>query len=234
MALTQAVILVGGLGTRLKAVVSDVPKPMAPINNAPFLEYQINYIKSQGIKEIILATHYMHEKIENYFKDGAKLGVKIKYSREPELLGTGGALKLAQKFINGKFLLANGDTYFNCELNTIETCHEKSKAIGTIALASVSDTERFGLAITDSNNNIVKFVEKGQPIPGENKINTGIVMLSPEIFDYIPEGKVSLEKNIYPKLIAEGKLFGVAMPGRFIDIGLPESYEEFKQLAKTL
>ena len=90
------------------------------------------------------------------------------------------------------------------------------------------------MAITDSNNNIVKFVEKGQPIPGENKINTGIVMLSPEIFDYIPEGKVSLEKNIYPKLIAEGKLFGVAMPGRFIDIGLPESYEEFKQLAKTL
>ncbi|HIH14109.1 MAG TPA: NTP transferase domain-containing protein [Nanoarchaeota archaeon] len=234
MELTQAIILAGGFGTRLKSVVSDVPKPMALINNKPFLEYQINYLKTQGIREIIIATHYMHEKFVAYFENGEKFGVKVIYSLEPEPLGTGGALKLTKKFIISRFVLVNGDTYFNCDLKLAEACHAKNNAVATIALASVPDTSRFGLVITDSKNKIIKFVEKGQRIAGENKINTGSIILSPEIFNYIPEGKVSLEKDIYPTLIAEGRLFGVAMPDRFIDIGLPESYEEFKNMAKTL
>src|SRR3989344_9142075 len=111
MKLAQALILVGGLGTRLQPVVRDVPKPMADVNGRPFLEYVINHLKKFGVKEIILATGHMHEKIESYFGDGSKFGVKIKYSVETQPLGTGGAVRLARLLIGERFLLVNGDTW---------------------------------------------------------------------------------------------------------------------------
>src|SRR3989344_8874586 len=197
MKLTQALILVGGLGTRLQPVVSDVPKPMADVNGRPFLEYVINHLKKFGITNIVLATGYMHEKIESYFGNGSKFGVKITYSREPEPLGTGGAIKLANKLLSGRFLLVNGDTWFDCALNKLEEEHEKNKIIGTLALAELKDTARYGLVITNAENKIEKFVEKGNAIQSENKINAGFYILEPEIFQHIPEGKVSIESGVF-------------------------------------
>ena len=234
MKLAQALILVGGLGTRLQPVVSDVPKPMADVNGRPFLEYVINHLKKFGITNIVLATGYMHEKIESYFGNGSKFGVKITYSREPEPLGTGGAIKLANKLLSGRFLLVNGDTWFDCNLDKLEQEHEKNKVIGTLALAELKDTARYGLVITNAENKIEKFVEKGNAIQSENKINAGLYILEPEIFQHIPEGRVSIESDVFPKLVSQGKLYGISLPGNFIDIGMPEDYFKFKEFAKQL
>ncbi len=234
MKLSQALILVGGLGTRLRPVVNDVPKPMADVNGRPFLEYIIDYLKKFGITNIILATSHMHEKIENYFGDGSKFGAKIIYSREPQPLGTGGAIKLAGNLLHGRFLLVNGDTWFDCDLNKLEQEHEKSKATGTLALAELENTSRYGLVLTNSENKVKNFVEKGKIIQGENKINAGYYILEPEILKYIPDDVVSLEKDVFAKLILQNKLSGIALQGNFIDIGVPEDYFRFKEFAKSL
>ena len=229
MKIKTALVLVGGLGTRLRAVTQDkLPKPMVEVNKLPFLEHLVLRLKACGISEIIFATGHMHEKIENYFGDGSKFDIKIKYSRELEPLGTGGALKLAQKFITEKFLMVNGDTYFDGDLDLIEQVHETSKGTCTLTLTPKKITKDFGLVIT-ADNKVMRFLEKGNSIPNENKISVGYYILEPEIFNYLPDGKSSIEREVFPKLAEAGKLFAVSVAGRHVDIGTPEGYEEFKR-----
>ncbi len=229
MKIKTALVLVGGLGTRLRVVTEDkLPKPMVEVNKLPFLEHLVLRLKSLGISEIIFATGHLHEKIENYFGDGSKFGIQIKYSRELEPLGTGGALKFAQKFIGEKFLMVNGDTYFDGSLDLTEQAHKKYGGVGTLTLTSKEITKDFGLVITDGNK-VLRFVEKGNVIQGENKISVGYYILEPEIFNYLPAGRSSIERDIFPKLVAEGKLFAASVAGRHVDIGTPEGYEEFKR-----
>lgn len=157
----QAIILVGGLGTRLRQVVKDRPKPMALVNGKPFLEYVINNLKSMGIKDIILATGYKEDIIREYFGNGEHLGVNIDYSKEESPLGTGGAIKNAERFIkHDEVFVLNGDTYLNVDLKAMMDFHRESKSFFTMALRKVEDGSRYGSVKLAENSQILSFEEK--------------------------------------------------------------------------
>ncbi|ECL9356468.1 TPA: nucleotidyltransferase family protein [Campylobacter jejuni] len=216
----QAIILCGGLGTRLKSVIKDIPKPMAPINNKPFLEFIFEYLKKQGIKEIILAVSYKYEVIQEYFKDEF-LGIKIKYSIEKEPLGTGGAIKEALKFIKNEAYVLNGDTIFDIDLKKLILNNSKI----CLALKQMNDFDRYGTVELDSKNYIKLFKEK--EFKKQGLINGGIYFLNKDIFnDFTLQEKFSFEEFLqenYKKLKARACIFD----DYFIDIGVPSDYERF-------
>ena len=228
----QIVILAGGLGTRLRKVVRDVPKPMAPVNGKPFLEYIIKLIKENGYKDILMLVGYKSEKIKEYFKDGSEFGVSIKYSVEKEHLGTGGAIFNAWNHLEEEFILINGDTFFDIEYDLLVDFVRETKANGVVVLRYSRDLKRYGLVEIDDNYNVEKFVEK--TAVSEDKvdgfINGGIYYFRKKIFEPYYNGWnknrfVSLEKGILPKIVISKKLKGLPMCGKFIDIGIPEDYE---------
>ncbi|EGL8742707.1 NTP transferase domain-containing protein, partial [Campylobacter jejuni] len=178
----QAIILCGGLGARLKSVIKDIPKPMAPINNKPFLEFIFEYLKKQGIKEVILAVSYKYEVIKEYFKDEF-LGIKIKYSIEKEPLGTGGAIKDALKFIQNQVYVLNGDTIFDIDLKKLVLNDSKI----CITLKQMQNFDRYGTVNVDDQGIVTSFEEK--VFKKQGLINGGIYLLKKDIFD-----KFDLEK----------------------------------------
>ena len=223
----KAVILAGGFGTRLKEVVKDVPKPMAMIAGKPFLEHQIHALKEQGVTDIILAVHYMSEKIKSYFGKGIRFGVGITYSEEEVPLGTAGAIKRAERYIDDTFLVLNGDTYSGINLERFLDFHKAKRSNATVSLTKVKDSSQYG-KITLKDNKIVNFGEKTEA--GEGLINSGIYIFEPIIFDYIePEKKNSLEREVFPKMVQENKLYGYVCDNYFMDIGRPETYFQFKK-----
>ncbi len=222
----KALILAGGFGTRLKDVVKDVPKPMALVAGKPFLEYQLRYLKEQNVKEVILAVHHMSSKIKSYFAGGLRLGIDIIYSEEDSPLGTGGAIKKAQRYLDDTFLVLNGDSYSKINLEDFLNFHNAKKSNFTISLTKSDNAINYG-GVTLEGNKVNSFVEKG--IGGHSLINTGIYLFEPKIFDYIPADKpISLEKEVFPRLVAENSLFGYVYQDYFIDIGRPETYKQFK------
>tara|TARA_Y100000296_G_scaffold75035_1_gene94249 strand:+ start:818 stop:2851 length:2034 start_codon:yes stop_codon:yes gene_type:complete len=223
----KALILAGGFGSKLKRVIYDRPKSMAPIAGIPFLEHQIRLLKEQGINEIILCVSFMADSIKSYFGNGKKIGVNITYSEEEIPLGTAGAIKNAEKYIYNTFIVLNGDSYSQIDLNNFFEFHKIQNGIGTMALSEVEDPGPHGSAFLEGNK-IMDFVEKK---PGlSNLANSGVYIFNPEIFKYIEKEKsISLEVDIFPKLAKEGKLIGKVHKGYYIDIGLPETYTKFKQ-----
>lgn len=219
----QAIILAGGRGSRLSNIINDRPKPMADVNGYPFLEYLIHQLKSYGLTEIILSVGYKGEIIKDYFGDGSKWSVDISYSEEEIPLGTGGAILKAKSLIKtDNFIVMNGDSLLELDYHVFIKSHYSHKGIGTIAIAGVEDASRYGSVKMDEQHRIVSFNEKG--IEGKGYINGGIYCFNKDIFHHIPEGYVSIEKEIFPKLINNG-LYGFKTEGFFIDIGTPESYE---------
>ncbi|ELL5305903.1 nucleotidyltransferase family protein [Campylobacter jejuni] len=216
----QAIILCGGLGTRLKSVIKDIPKPMAPINDKSFLEFIFEYLKKQGIKEVILAVSYKYEVIQEYFKDEF-LGIKIKYSIEKEPLGTGGAIKEALKFIKNEAYVLNGDTIFDIDLKKLILNNSKI----CLALKQMNDFDRYGTVELDSKNYIKLFKEK--EFKKQGLINGGIYFLNKDIFnDFTLQEKFSFEEFLqenYEKLKAKAHIFD----NYFIDIGVPGDYGRF-------
>ncbi|EDP7384945.1 NTP transferase domain-containing protein, partial [Campylobacter jejuni] len=216
----QAIILCGGLGTRLKSIIKDIPKPMAPINDKPFLEFIFEYLKKQGIKEVILAVSYKYEVIQEYFKDEF-LGIKIKYSIEKEPLGTGGAIKEALKFIKNEAYVLNGDTIFDIDLKKLILNNSKI----CLALKQMNDFDRYGTVELDSKNYIKLFKEK--EFKKQGLINGGIYFLNKDIFnDFTLQEKFSFEEFLqenYEKLKAKAHIFD----NYFIDIGVPGDYGRF-------
>ncbi|MFK0445798.1 nucleotidyltransferase family protein [Campylobacter jejuni] len=216
----QAIILCGGLGTRLKSIIKDIPKPMAPINDKPFLEFIFEYLKKQGIKEVILAVSYKYEVIQEYFKDEF-LGIKIKYSIEKEPLGTGGAIKEALKFIKNEAYVLNGDTIFDIDLKKLILNNSKI----CLALKQMNDVDRYGTVELDSKNYIKIFKEK--EFKKQGLINGGIYFLNKDIFnDFTLQEKFSFEEFLqenYEKLKAKAHIFD----NYFIDIGVPGDYGRF-------
>ncbi len=232
----RAVILAGGLGTRLRSVVSDRPKPMANIGGKPFLEHQIEFLKGYRIVNLVLCVGYLHEHIQARFKDGASWDVSIDYSIEDRLLGTAGALKHAQKYLagTGTFLVLNGDSYFEVDLHRLIQFHERKKAgdrrcLGSIALAGVPDVRSYGSIQTDRQGRILSFEEKPEASNGSIQINAGIYVLEPEILNLIPDSiNVSLERETFPSVLDGGHhLFGYPAQGFFADIGTPDGYGRF-------
>jgi D-glycero-alpha-D-manno-heptose-7-phosphate kinase len=223
----KALILAGGFGTRLKSIAQDIPKPMVQIAGKPFLEHQIIFLKENGVTDIILAVHNMADKIKSYFKDGKNFGVRITYSEEETSLGTAGAIKKAQKYIDNSFIVLNGDSYSQVNLKELVEFHKSKMSNSTMTLTRVSDQSHYGNVILNEDK-ITSFSEKSQG--QEGLVNSGVYIFEPKIFDYIPSEKnISLETEIFPKLAMEGELWGYFFKGYFMDIGRPETHDKFKR-----
>ncbi len=226
----QAVILSGGFGTRLAHIIADVPKPMAPISNKPFLDYIITQLKLQNFDSFIFLTGYKSESIEKHFKDlkGAC------FINEQSPLGTGGAILNALKSLNDEFFVINGDTFFDIDFSILEY-FSKNKPC-TIALRYSNNIERYGFVEIDENYKIKTFIEKGN-LPKDRidgYINGGIYYFKKEtLFPFVElykNKKISLENEIFPKLINENKIYALPIGGCFIDIGIPKDYYKAQEL----
>jgi len=232
----KAIILAGGFGTRLKSITGeDTPKPMVLIAGKPFLEHQISLLKEHGITEIVLAVHHGANKVKSYFGDGRKFGVDLTYSEEENPLGTAGAVKKAEKYIDDTFLVMNGDSYSQIDLNEFLDFHRAKRSIGTLSLTSSLNFEHFGNVLVEDSR-IIKFVEKMKAADQETFSSSGVYIFEPKIFDLIePEKKVSLETDVFPQLAEQRLLWGFKYSGYFMDIGRPETYNQFKKdVLKTL
>ena len=220
----RAIILAGGEGKRLRPVINDVPKPMAPINEKPFLEYLILQLRKQNIKDIIFSIGYKGYIIKSYFQDGDNWDINIEYSEEDKPLGTGGALRNAGELIDDEqFIVMNGDSFFDIEFKQLISFHEDKQAVATIGLAYVETIERYGHVEIGNDGEITKFAEKGNSVSAGH-VNGGIYILNSELINKIPLGQVSLETEVLPNLINRG-LFGMKFKSFFIDIGKPEEYQ---------
>jgi D-glycero-alpha-D-manno-heptose 1-phosphate guanylyltransferase len=231
---TKAVLLVGGLGTRLRTVVPSAPKPLAPVGNRPFLELLIRQLGNQGMRSLIMCTGYLADQIEGEFGDGSDLGVTIEYSKEPEPLGTAGAVKFAEGFLQGvpDFLVMNGDSFLELDLNQLIQLHRTHGGLATMAVVSVENAGRYGTVHVDSGNKVTAFCEKtGSDSPG--LINAGVYVFSPAILELIPAGPVSLEKDVFPRLLDQ-RVHAAREQGVFIDIGTPADYAHAQELSDRL
>ena len=228
----QAILLAGGLGTRLQSVVNDRPKPMALIQEKPFMEYVIHELGKHGITDIIFAVGYKGSMVEEYFKDGSDFNINVSYAYEEERLGTAGAIKNAGKLAaEDRFFVLNADTFYQIDYSRIMKLHEEKDLDMALVLRKVPDVSRYGEAVLE-NHMLTAFNEKTTDSrPGT--INGGIYLMKRELLDDIPEGKVSLENDMIPKWLKEKKrLGGIVNDGYFIDIGVPEDYFKFIQDVK--
>jgi len=244
----KAVVLVGGKGERFN-FQGDIPKVMASLYEKPFLHYVINWLKKEGIEEIILCTGYQEEIIKNYFGSGEKFDIKIKYSHEDEPLGTGGALKLTEEFIDETFVMLNGDCLVECDLKKAIEEHKKNNSIATINLTKANNPENQELIEFEEENLIVKNILKRDTEEHKNFIqnnkrlfcNSGLFIFEPGVFEYLPKEKNTLEPTLFPKLIKNNKKIGAFYDeGVYIEIGNPELYrkaensEEVEKFFKSL
>jgi len=227
----QAVILAGGRGERLRPLTDNVPKPMVPVRGRPYLAYQLDELKRQGIADVVLLTGYLSEKIEEYFGDGAAAGMRVRYSREPSPLGTGGALKLAEPLLAEDFLLIYGDSYLPIRY---AEAMERLRSARAEALVVALDN---AAAVVDVPNNIalgadgfVARYEKGAgAAAGLTHVEAGVLALTRRLLRRIPARRVvSLEQDFFPQLIAGHQLAAFATTQRFYDIGTPGRLKEIE------
>lgn len=224
----KAIVLVGGEGTRLRPFTYELPKALLPIHGKPMVQHVLDLLKSHGVTEIFLAIYYKGDKIKEYFGDGSKFGLNIKYIVEKTPLGTAGPLRLAKKYLNETFFIVWGDILSEIDLSDFMHFHNNNEGLATVALTSVEDPSRFGVAAMRGSK-IVEFVEKPQKNNApSNFINAGIAIMEPEIIEkYVPQkGKAMVEYDVYPKLANEGKLFGYPFEGKWLDTGTHEAYEK--------
>lgn len=225
----EAIILAGGLGSRLRAVVPDLPKPMAPIRGRPFLEYLLDYWAGQGVSRFVLSVGYKHDIIEEHFATRYK-GAEVDYAVEDQPLGTGGGLLLALKRLRrtGPFLIMNGDTFFEVDLAPMRRYHQERRAELTIALREVEANSRYGSVGIDKEGKITTFDNRART-EDRALINGGVYLAEKSAFAGMTlesDVPVSIEDQLYPRMLAEGRrLYGFPSSGRFIDIGIPEDYQ---------
>lgn len=216
----NALILAGGLGTRLRPLTDETPKSLLPIANRPFLEHQIDHLRSHGVERVVLSLGHLPGAIRAHFGD------RCEYVVEPEPLGTGGAIRFAGAGFGETFLVCNGDVLTDLDVTALVAFHRERGARATIALTPVDDPSRYGLVLTGGGGAVTAFVEK--PAPGTveppARINAGTYVLEPDVLDLIEPGRqVSIEHDVFPRLVGAG-LFALASIARWRDIGTPESY----------
>ncbi|HHT9158265.1 MAG TPA: nucleotidyltransferase family protein [Candidatus Brocadiaceae bacterium] len=231
----DAIILAGGKGTRLQSVVSDVPKPLAPVNNRPFLDIIFNFLnKCNYIDNVIIAAGYMADKIIKEYQNRREYSFSILFSVEDELLGTGGAIKRAMQFSQSEdFIVLNGDSYIELNLGAFIQTHLKNNKVMTIVLKEVENANRYGRVTLDDNNRIIYFEEKN-PEPSKGYINAGVYLIKRELFEKIEENEaISLERDLLPGFIKDNDVYGYLCEGKFIDIGIPETYIISSQFFET-
>jgi mannose-1-phosphate guanylyltransferase len=224
----QAVILVGGKGTRLLPLTCNTPKPMVPVLNRPFMDYVIGFLGEHKINDVIMAMNYLPRAIEDYFGDGHKTGNRIRYCMETSPLDTAGAVKNTEEYIDeGAFFVLNGDIFTNLNFTDMLRYHREKEAKVTIALTPVSDPTNYGLIETTPSGRVTRFLEK--PKPEEvttNMINAGTYILEPEVLGQIPKDTPwSFERKLFPMLLERGEpVYGYSSNAYWIDIGRPEKY----------
>jgi D-glycero-alpha-D-manno-heptose 1-phosphate guanylyltransferase len=225
--LKEAIILAGGLGTRLKEVIDDIPKPMAVVAGKPFLSYLLDYCLSAGIEKIVLAVGYKYEVIKKFFGNLYK-GVKLEYAIEKEPLGTGGAIWNAFQYITtDTALLLNGDSVFFVDIQQFYSNHIQNQADISLALKPMQNFDRYG-TVELFNNRIINFHEK-QPAK-QGLINAGVYLINKKSIQKYPQKeKFSFEKDIVEKYVNRLTLIGFVDTGYFIDIGIPEDYERAQE-----
>ncbi len=222
----KAIILAGGLGERLRPLTDEIPKPLLPICGKPIIEHCIENLRKHGITDIVLSIGYMAEKIQKYFDDGSRFGVKIEYNVEKELLGTGGAVKdIVRKFgINEEFLLLWGDNLGDFDVAKLLEEHGKNSGLITMVLTPREDVENFGAASLIGSR-IEKFVEKPKREEApSNLINAGAFVVKPSALDILPQGKSSIEKQCFELLAGEGKVFAYKHEGYWYPTDTLEKY----------
>jgi mannose-1-phosphate guanylyltransferase len=224
----QAVVLVGGEGTRLRPLTLETPKPMVPIMNMPFLERTLRRLKEAGIEDVLLPAGYLPDAITSYFGDGSRLGLRLQYVIEESPLGTAGALKNIERLIDGPFFVLNGDVFTSLDLRAMLEFHRSKGGIGTLHLIRVDDPSPFGAVVHDEDGRIQTFVEKPpRDQAPTNEINAGTYLLEREVLDWIPAGRaVSIERETFPELIRSGErpLYAYTTDDYWIDLGNPEAY----------
>ena len=223
----KAVIMAGGEGTRLRPLTSNAPKPMLPIANRPMMEHVINLLARHGFDEIVVTVAFLANHIKTYFGDGSEFGVTIRYADEPVPLGTAGSVGNAREYLDDTFLVISGDVLTDIDLTKVLEFHREHQAMATIGLTAVDNPLEFGIVITRDDGTIERFLEK--PTWGQvfsDTINTGIYVLEPSIFDFIPSGRsVDFSGEVFPALLEAGKpLFGAVVEGYWEDVGTLEAY----------
>ncbi len=218
-------ILAGGRGVRLQPITHELPKPLLPLHDKHLLHHILDLFRKYGIKNIVLSIGYKGDKIKEAFGNGKRLGMSISYVEEDKPLGTAGPLRLARAFLTETFIACNADELKDIDLADMYMSHKEHGATATVALTTVEDPSAYGVARLQGNR-ILEFVEKPKKEKApSNLINSGLYMMEPEIIDYIPEGFAMLEKDVFPKLAAQGKLFGYPFSGQWFDTGTLERYE---------
>ena len=228
----KAVIMAGGFGTRIQPLTSSFPKPMIPLFNRPIMLHIVELLKKYDITDLVMLLYHQPFYIKNFFRDGSDFGVKITYVTPLQDLGTAGAVKAAEKYLDQRFMVISGDLLTDFNLKKIMDFHSDNKAKATITLTSVKDPLQFGVVITDKEKRITQFLEK--PGWGEvisDTINTGIYVLEPEILSQIPDGEnFDFSQDLFPQMLADKEaLFGYTAKGYWRDIGNTDSYREAYQ-----
>jgi mannose-1-phosphate guanylyltransferase len=223
----QAIVLVGGEGTRLRPLTNDVPKPALTLVDRPFLAYMIEWLAAHGVTEVVLACGFLPDVLQEALGDGERAGVRLTYVVEPDRRGTAGAIRFAADALGDdlgeRFLALNGDVLTDLDLTALMDAHRERAARATIALYPVEDSSAYGLVSVDGDGGVTEFAEKtGEPVPGE--INAGAYFLERSVLDLIPPGRqVSIEREVFPRLTGDG-LGALRLDGYWMDIGTPERY----------
>jgi len=220
-----AVILVGGEGTRLRPLTARTPKPMLPLVDRPLLAFTFEHLRRHGVVRATLSCGYLPTQIREHFGDDAD-GLALEYCAEDEPLGTGGAIGFAARGIIGSFFALNGDSLRGADLGRLVEFHRDRGAKATILLTPVADPTRYGLVRLRPDGRVASFLEKPRPEEIDTDlINAGVYVLEPEVLEHVPPARaVSIEREVFPRLVEEESLYGLALPGYWLDIGTPESY----------
>ncbi len=228
----RAVVLVGGLGTRLRPLTLRTPKQMLPVAGRPMIEWVIERLAGHGVDEVVLSLGYRPDAFRRAYPDATCAGVRLVYAVEDEPLDTAGAIRFAAGAagIDERFLVVNGDILSDLDVSALlafhADAHEQAGALATIGLVPVEDPSAYGVVTTDGEGKVQTFVEK--PAPGDaasHDINAGCYVLEPEVLDRIPgTGRVNIERETFPALVAEGRLWALSQHGWWVDVGTPERY----------
>ena len=221
----QAVILVGGEGTRLRPLTATLPKPVVPLVDRPFIAYMLEWLRGHGVDEVIMSCGFLATAVRDVLGDGTGLGIKLRFVEEPDPRGTAGALKLAEPMLDERFLMLNGDVLTDIDLTRQIEQHQQTGATATLALVPVSDPTAYGVVILEDDRSVREFVEKPNPDRvHSNLISAGAYVLERNILELVPPDRnVSIERDVWPLLVANG-LYGFPSESYWLDIGTPARY----------
>lgn len=233
----KGMILAAGEGRRLRPLTDNLPKPMLPVAGRPLLEHTITHLRDCGVTELAVNLHHLPMAVIDYFGDGSRWGVSLRYSVEEKLLGSAGGVKRLQSFFDDTFIVYYGDVFTRADLRSMIAFHRRAGVLATMALYWVPDPWNRGIVQLDDSHTVIRFMEKpARDHAFSNLANAGIYVLEPEVLDRIPEGQVwDFGQDVFPGMLAESiRVAGHVIEDTLIDIGLPERYEEASRAALSM